>query len=140
ANTLQFSRAGHNPPVWRQATRNKTSLLRSPGIGLGLDGGTVFNRSLTVEQIQFSPSDGLFLYSDGISEAMHSRNEEYGEERLMQIAAKTDGLGASAARDLILADVGEFLGRTAPQDDQTLVVVRIDGTPGARGSTTDSTV
>jgi hypothetical protein len=128
-NTVTFSRAGHNPPVWRQAARNQTSLLRPQGIGLGLDGGTVFDRCLAVEQIQFSPSDGLFLYSDGISEAMNSRSEEYGEERLMRIAARTDGLGATAARDMVLADVGEFLGRTAPQDDQTLVVVRLDGKP-----------
>jgi serine phosphatase RsbU (regulator of sigma subunit) len=128
-NTLTFSRAGHNPPVWRQAAMNQTSLLRPQGIGLGLDAGNVFDRCLAVEQIQFSPSDGLFLYSDGISEAMNSHNEEYGEDRLMRIAAKTDGLGAAAARDLVLADVGEFLGRTAPQDDQTLVVVRLDGKP-----------
>jgi serine phosphatase RsbU (regulator of sigma subunit) len=130
-NTFTFSRAGHNPPVWRKAARNETSLLRAQGIGLGLDNGTVFNRSLAVEQIQVSPSDGLFLYSDGISEAMNSRNEEYGEERLMKIAARTDGLGAKAARDMVLADVGEFLGRTAPQDDQTLVVVRVDGRAAA---------
>jgi sigma-B regulation protein RsbU (phosphoserine phosphatase) len=130
-NTFTFSRAGHNPPVWRQAARNETSLLRPQGIGLGLDNGTVFNRSLAVEQIQVSPSDGLFLYSDGISEAMNSRNEEYGEERLMRIAARTDGLGAKDARDMVLADVGEFLGRTAPQDDQTLVVVRVDGRAAA---------
>jgi serine phosphatase RsbU (regulator of sigma subunit) len=130
-DTVTFSRAGHNPPVWRQAARNQTSLLRPQGIGLGLDSGGVFDRCLAVEQIQVAPADGLFLYSDGITEAMNSRSEEYGEERLMQIAARTDGLGATAARDMVLADVGEFLGRTAPQDDQTLVVVRLDGKPFA---------
>jgi hypothetical protein len=130
-NIVTFSRAGHNPPVWRQAARNETSMLRPQGIGLGLDSGSVFDRCLAVGQIQISPSDGLFLYSDGITEAMNSRNEEYGEERLMRIAERTDGLGATAARDMVLADVGEFLGRSAPQDDQTLVVVRLDGKPFA---------
>ena len=56
---------------------------------------------------------------------MNEKREEYGEERLMAVADRLDGVSAEKIRDEVLADVGAFLGKTPPQDDQTLVVVRI---------------
>jgi sigma-B regulation protein RsbU (phosphoserine phosphatase) len=126
ARTLTYARAGHNPPVWHRAALASATLLRAPGLGLGLNGGQLFNRILAVERIRLEPDDTLFFYSDGITEAMNASGEPYGEERLLAIAARTDGLGAEAARDAVLADVGAFLGETPPQDDQTLVVVRVN--------------
>jgi len=123
--TLTYSRAGHNPPVWRSAASQATSLLQAPGLGLGLNAGGIFDRSLAVERIQLGPQDALFFYSDGITEAMNEQGEEYGEARLMATAAATDGLGADATRDAVLAQVGAFLGHVPPQDDMTLVVVRV---------------
>jgi len=123
--TLVYSRAGHNPPVWRNAADRTTSMLRASGLGLGLNAGQLFDRSLAVERIQLGPQDALFFYSDGITEAMNAQGEEYGEERLIATAARTDGLGAEATRDAVLTDVGAFLGQVPPQDDMTLVVVRV---------------
>ena len=56
---------------------------------------------------------------------MNEKTEEYGEERLMAMAAKTDGLDAEQSRNVILANVAEFLGPAQPQDDQTLVVLQV---------------
>ena len=123
--TFSYVRAGHNPPVWRRASDGKTIMLRAHGIGLGLNAGDVFNRSLQMEEIQLNSHDLLILYSDGISEAMNDRREEYGEERLKSVAVRSDGMNADQIKELILNDVKSFLGRTPPQDDQTLVVVRV---------------
>ncbi len=123
--TFSYARAGHNPPVWRRAEDNETTLLRARGLGLGLNSGDVFNRALTVETIQLEVRDKLILYSDGITEAMNEGRIEYGEERLMALAARSDGLNAEQMRDAIVADVSAFLGPTHPQDDQTLVIVRV---------------
>ncbi len=123
--TFTYARAGHNPPVWRSPLSNDTRWLRPAGIGLGLNQGKMFNATLKVETLQLAPQDALFLYSDGITEAMNKHREEYGEERLLALAEKTDGLGADAARDLIMTDVKAFLGTVPPQDDQTLVVLKV---------------
>jgi serine phosphatase RsbU (regulator of sigma subunit) len=123
--TLTYARAGHNPPVWRRKIASETALLRAPGIGLGLNSGDIFKRTLKVESRQLEAQDILILYSDGITEAMNDKREEYGEERLMAVADRLDGVSAEKVRDEVLADVGAFLGKTPPQDDQTLVVVRI---------------
>lgn len=122
---LVYARAGHNPTVFRRASQQQTSLLKSKGMGLGLNNGKIFNQSLQVATLQLESNDKLFFYSDGITEAMNSKNEEYGEERLMEIAAAVDGSGAVESRDAVLADVTKFLGANQPQDDQTLVIVKI---------------
>jgi serine phosphatase RsbU (regulator of sigma subunit) len=123
--TLTYARAGHNPPVWRRKIASETALLRAPGLGLGLNSGDIFKRTLKVESQQLEAQDILILYSDGITEAMNEKREEYGEERLMAVADRLDGVSAEKVRDEVMADVGAFLGKTPPQDDQTLVVVRI---------------
>lgn len=123
--TLVYARAGHNPTVLWRAAERKTMMLKSPGMGLGLNGGKIFDQTLKVETLRLEPDDKLFFYSDGITEAMNSKNEEYGEERLMAMAAQANSWRAQEARDAVMTDVGKFLGTVAPQDDQTLVVVRM---------------
>jgi serine phosphatase RsbU (regulator of sigma subunit) len=123
--TLSYARAGHNPTIIYRASERRVWRLKSPGMGLGLNSGPRFDQSLKVETLRLEPRDKLFFYSDGITEAMNEKNEEYGEERLMAVAAKTDGLNAEQSRDAVLANVAEFLGSAAPQDDQTLVVVQV---------------
>jgi len=123
--TFSYARAGHNPPIFRRAIDGQTTMLKAHGIGLGLNSGDIFDRSLQIEEVKLGAHDLLILYSDGISEAMNELREEYGEDRLKSIAARADGLNAEQVKELILNDVKSFLGRTPPQDDQTLVVVRI---------------
>lgn len=73
-----------------------------------------------------APGDTLFIYSDGVTEAMNGKSEEYGDDRLAAAIARSDGLDAAAARDRIIDDVSAFVGKTAPNDDLTLVVLQAD--------------
>jgi len=123
--TLSYARGGHNPTVIHRASERKTWMLKSPGMGLGLNSGRIFDQSLKVETVRLEQGDKLFFYSDGITEAMNAKRDEYGEERLMAMAERTNGLNAEQSRDAVMADVAEFLGTAQPQDDQTLVVLQV---------------
>lgn len=123
--TLTYARAGHNPGVWRCVQSRTDTLLRAPGLGLGLNKGKLFDRTLRLESIRIEPGDAVVLYSDGITEAMNYVQDEYGEERLLASIASADGLSAAQTQEMILADVNQFLGEVPPQDDMTLVVVRV---------------
>ena len=122
---LVYARAGHNPSVFRQYSNRQTFLLKSPGMGMGLNDGSIFDNSLKVSSLKLESNDMLFFYSDGITEAMNGNNEQYGEERLLRVAAEVDGMKAEEARNRIMFDVETFLGSIHPQDDQTLVVARV---------------
>jgi phosphoserine phosphatase RsbU/P len=123
--TLSFARAGHNPTIIYRPSERKTWMLKSRGMGMGLTQGGIFDQSLKVETIRLERGDKLLFYSDGITEAMNEKRDEYGEDRLMVMAERTDGLTAEQSRDAVMADVEEFLGPVHPQDDQTLVVLQI---------------
>jgi hypothetical protein len=124
--SLEYARAGHNPAVWRRRALGTTSLLNTKGLGLGITPGRVFGRTLAVEKLDLETGDTLVFYSDGLTEAMNVELEQFGEERLMEVVGRLDGLTAAGARDAILDEVGRFLDGVRPQDDLTLVVLRVD--------------
>jgi phosphoserine phosphatase RsbU/P len=124
--TLEYARAGHNPVVWRRASARQTHLLGGGGIGLGIAGPVLFARTLKVETLVLAPGDALIFYSDGLTEAMDELQEQFGEERLIAAAEKTDGLDAGATRDSILREVKHFLKGGNSQDDLTIAVLRVN--------------
>ena len=67
----------------------------------------------------------VLLFTDGVSEAMNARNEEWGEERLIEVAKTCHGLPAFEVMARILSDVEAFVAGASQHDDMTLVVLRI---------------
>ncbi len=122
---LQCVRAGHNPMVWRQTNRDLTTLVAPGGLGLGITASRIFSTQLQVEEMALSEGDAVVFYSDGITEAMNSGLEQFGEQRLMDAVNRTDTMDAAATRDSILTEVRAFLDGVHPQDDMTLVVLRV---------------
>jgi sigma-B regulation protein RsbU (phosphoserine phosphatase) len=92
---------------------------------LGITAGRVFNNQLKVAEMTLAEGDAVVFYSDGITEAMNRDLELFGEHRLMKAIEKTDRMEAAEARDSILDEVKAFLGGIHPQDDMTLVVLRL---------------
>jgi sigma-B regulation protein RsbU (phosphoserine phosphatase) len=115
---IEICNAGHCPALLVQA--GKVSRLEATGVPLGLfcDG------TYPPHRVQLAPGDTLFLYTDGLSEARSSDNEEYGEGRLAEVMAQRHGL---AAHDLIpacLEDLREFRRGAPLADDLTLMTIR----------------
>jgi serine phosphatase RsbU (regulator of sigma subunit) len=124
--SFEHVRAGHNPIVWRRSSDNATALLNAAGIGLGLAPGRLFRRTTELERLQLSQGDLLVFYSDGLTEAMNSSQEQFGEDRLLQAVAEAGSLDVSGIREFILTRVKTFLNGIPAQDDMTLVVLRVN--------------
>ena len=75
---VRFCRAGH--PHALLINDGKCEKIKPVGIGLGLNKGEVFDVSLEETEITLEPGSLLAVYSDGISEAMNSKQQEFGEE------------------------------------------------------------
>ena len=123
--TLSVARAGHNPVILWKSTSANGELINPNGIALGLDSGKVFNTSIREMSIQYEPGDVFIFYTDGFSEAVNKRNEEFGDERLMKAAQNYNDLSASDLLNGIINETNAFTGRTAQRDDMTMVVVKI---------------
>ena len=116
---LAFANAGHNPPF----------LVRASGIVERLsDGGPVLGilpfAPYNQQQARLEPGDLLVIYSDGVTEATNTSDEEFGEERLTGVLKAHRNAPASAIVSAIRESLNQFT-RGAPQaDDITLVVAR----------------
>ncbi|MBP0011260.1 protein kinase domain-containing protein [Roseofilum sp. Belize Diploria] len=76
------------------------------------------------QELLLNPNDVLILYTDGITEAENVDNQQYGLERLTQLAQQHGQHSAYQIRDRIIEDVREFIGEQKVFDDITLVVLK----------------
>jgi sigma-B regulation protein RsbU (phosphoserine phosphatase) len=121
---LRFARAGHNPGIVFGSGESQARLLQTAGIGLGLDSGDVFTRTLVEGELQMTPGDTLVLYTDGFTEAMNSRQEEFGEQRFLELLQRYKNSSAQELLQYIFDDVKKFAGEYPQHDDMTLVVLK----------------
>ena len=66
----------------------------------------------------------LFVYSDGLNEAENMAQEQYGDDRLVNIIQKHTDAAAHPLIDLVTADVEAHVGEAAPSDDMTMLCLR----------------
>jgi serine phosphatase RsbU (regulator of sigma subunit) len=120
--TLKLARAGHCPVIY--VSYNSVELIRSTGIGLGLTDSAQFEQATEERTIKLQPGDICIFYTDGITESRNSDMEEYGYERLMQIASKCIDCSANEMKDQILNSVRTFICPGTYNDDVTLIVMK----------------
>lgn len=123
--TFRFVRAGHTPLLWRRAT-GEVSALAPKGIGVGMTSSRMFSAVCQTSTITTTPGDFLLLYSDGVTEAMNERSEEFGDAQLFDTVrdSLTSDMTAEEARAVIVKAVDRFCGNAPVHDDMTLVVVK----------------
>jgi len=113
---MTLSNAGHLPPIIKKANGSLVKLETAGGAPLGMLPGM----KLFQEESQLMPGDTVVLYTDGIIEAMNSKEELYGYERFEELLKKS-GPGPAALKDAIIKDVNRFTGLSPQHDDMTLV-------------------
>ncbi|MCL4305317.1 SpoIIE family protein phosphatase [bacterium] len=118
-NELCFVNAGHNPPLLVRAD-GKVEELPPTGLILGAIPDVQYEKM----HVAFNPGDLLVLYTDGVSEAMNDAEEEYGDRRIRELAAKLRHETVARIIDEIEQDVERFCGRVPMEDDSTMVVVK----------------
>lgn len=103
--TFRFVNAGHNPPLIRDHSGAYQWMKMKPGFVLaGMDG-----MSYQQGELKMEPGDSIFLYTDGVTEAMNPAKELFGETRLENV------LNDQTARNL---PVGKLLPYVKEQVDQ----------------------
>ena len=121
---VTLARAGHDAPLWYQRQSQTVTPVKSPGMVVGIDSGSVFDR-LTVDfAVPLERNDCLVLYTDGVTETLNSEGDEYGVDRMMQSVRASANDGAQAIVKRIIEDVREFTGSVPQNDDITVIAIR----------------
>ncbi len=120
---LTLSRAGHDPALFFRRKTGKVELLRSPGLALGVDGGTVFERVTRDQEIELQSGDCVLFYTDGVKEALDADEEEIGMERMSESFRMAAPLGAETVLIRMQEELKMFTGDGKQMDDITLVAL-----------------
>jgi sigma-B regulation protein RsbU (phosphoserine phosphatase) len=131
AGVMTFARAGHTPMVYLRGdgTRGGAQVLTPSGIvvGLRIPGATEkFAELLEEEQVTLHKGDVLVLYTDGITEAMDSGQDLFGDERLGRLITEHGHLDTSDLRERILREIEAFVGGADQHDDMTMILIKIE--------------
>jgi len=117
--TLAYSNGGHNAPMFVRRS-GEVERLDKGGLPIGMMQGVAYQEA----SVAFEVGDVLVIYSDGITESINEREEEFDEERLIEVVKNNLGRSASGVRDRIDEALSRFVGTTAPVDDMTLMIIK----------------
>ncbi|MEZ5316568.1 MAG: SpoIIE family protein phosphatase [Vicinamibacterales bacterium] len=126
AGMMTFARAGHTPLL--VVSGGEPEVLVPPGmvVGLRLPGAEERFEELLVDQsVPIHPGDVFVLYTDGITEAMDTGGELFGDAGLERVVAANHEQEAAGIRERVLRDVRAFVGDAEPHDDMTMIVIKV---------------
>ncbi|MEP6709197.1 MAG: GAF domain-containing SpoIIE family protein phosphatase [Verrucomicrobiota bacterium] len=123
-NAVTLSRGGHDAPLLYQRTTETITTLKPPGMALGIDSGSVFDRITSDFSVPLQRDDCLVLYTDGVTEALDPEGNEFGVERMMESVRASAIDGAPAIITRLTDDLRNFVGTHPQNDDITLIAVR----------------
>jgi len=117
---IAYSNGGHNIPYIINKEKGIKQLENTEGIALGVLPGAEFQTKTT----KLETDEILFLYTDGITEAMDFEFNEYSEERLEQFLRTIKYESSKEILNNCLRDVRKFTDGAEQSDDITLLVLR----------------
>jgi phosphoserine phosphatase RsbU/P len=115
---LTYSNAGHNPPML--VGRSGVRRLETGGMVVGFFPHARYEE----ETIQLEQGDTLVVFSDGVTDALNTGDDDFGEERLLACLDEHRGSRPELLLVKIFASVRTFAAGAAQHDDVTALVLR----------------
>lgn len=119
---LKYVNAGHNPPLIKRNGTYFEYICSKPNFILaGME-----NIKYKANEIQLSPGDEVFLYTDGVTEANNISYELFSEDRLLESLNEKKGLTVKQLCNKVKNDVDRFVGNALQSDDITMLAVKLN--------------
>jgi phosphoserine phosphatase RsbU/P len=120
---LEYSSGGHNPPYVLAHNGLVEPLVKTEGMALGVLRDTTYQ----AKTIQLRAGDGLFLYTDGVTEAMDKADNLFSDRRLHECLTRASGLSPVALIRSVLEEVKWFSSGADQSDDITALAIHYLG-------------
>jgi phosphoserine phosphatase RsbU/P len=121
---MRYVNAGHNDPILRRSS-GQIERLASGGPPFGLPLFTDHEIAYATGTVQLQSGDLLFIFTDGVAEAVNEAGEEFTEARIMSSLAVSSSQSAAGVLERVMNDVNSFVGYARQHDDITALVLRI---------------
>jgi len=120
---MTFTNAGQMKPLLRSSSG--TAWLDAAGVTFPL--GMMESTRYAERTVPLHPGDVLILLTDGLTEAMNTTMESYGDERFSRFVGRlaVTNMSASQIVEAITNDIRVFVGGAPQHDDMTMVVAKV---------------
>lgn len=119
--TVHFINAGHNPILY--VHDGHVQILEAHALPMGI----MKDANYEEQELRLQPTDGLVIYTDGVTEARNEARKEFGLERLLDVVKKFWNTTSCEIMQAIQNELKVFCGDAPQHDDSTLVVVKYLG-------------
>ncbi|MDP6533305.1 MAG: SpoIIE family protein phosphatase [Candidatus Marinimicrobia bacterium] len=120
---VHYSNGGHNPPYIIREDGTNEQVEGTMGIALGVMDEMDFG----VNTLTLKKGESMYLYTDGVNEAMDIGGNEYSYERLEEFLTSTAGQQTTDIVGGSLSDIESFVGNAEQSDDITVLMVKYTG-------------
>ncbi|MCX5785528.1 MAG: SpoIIE family protein phosphatase [Elusimicrobia bacterium] len=120
---VEFANAGHNPPVLCRKSLPNEFLKMDHGFVLG----PMPDSQFTVQKTRLDPGDTLFMYTDGVTEAMNPQKQLFSEKRLQQVLTGLQDRDVTALINALRAEIKLYAGNEPQSDDITMLALKFRG-------------
>lgn len=126
SGNVQFANAGHNPPLLKEHGQEEWRFVKSrPNMVLGDTAGLKYRTN----DLRFHEGDVIFLYTDGVTEAMSQTDELYGDDRLKRALDDAASNNPTILLSLVRESLGVFTAGAEQSDDITMLCLRVNILP-----------
>jgi len=126
---LRYCNAGHNAPV-RMGHELAELLDVVPNLPLGIESGMRYKE----QETDLAVGEGLFLYTDGLTEAENEDHVLFGTEKMLETVYRFGGEKAGTQVKSMAAEVQAHINDSEPSDDLTMLIVRFTNPTPSSGS------
>ena len=127
---MRCANAGHEYPMLMRAGGEYTLFKDKHGLALGAMEGMRF----TEYEMKLNPGDRLFVYTDGVPEAINPEEQQYGTDRLTEKLNTMRQATMAETLPAVRADVADFAGKAEQFDDITMLGFAYYGAEGRQES------
>jgi sigma-B regulation protein RsbU (phosphoserine phosphatase) len=123
ARGMSWVRAGHDPAIWYDPANGRLEELHGAGTALGVDENIQF---VQYQKPGLKKGQILLLSTDGLWETQNPSGSMFGKDRVYEIIRQKSSASAREILDTIVAELERFRQNLEPEDDITLVVIKIE--------------
>lgn len=121
---MRYINAGHNSPILRRLT-GQIERLSAGGLPFGVPPPTEQEQARTSGSVRLGVGDMLFIFTDGVVEAVDRQEQEFGEGRLLPIIQSAPPESAADTLRRVMTQVNTYVGEARQHDDITCFVLRV---------------
>lgn len=125
-NIMTLAKAGHESPIMYSNfdDNDEIKLLNPPGMAVGMFPCEIFDSVVKDEIYQLKNDTTIIFYTDGVTEALNSKNEEFSQTHLIDVINRNKAINAKDLTSTLINHIKTFSGQNNKSDDITLITIK----------------